>query len=82
MPRVAWAAGSPSARRIEREGTHTPVGFGAPGAAFSRKLTRTPMSGTIFASRSFSAMRTFTVALLRSAAGMIAITSAGIFQSG
>ena len=48
----------------------------------SRKDTRTPMSGTMRGSFDFSAMRTFTVALARSAVGMIAITSAGILQSG
>ena len=40
------------------------------------------MSGTMRASFCFSATRTLTVALPRSAVGMIAITSAGIFQSG
>jgi hypothetical protein len=40
------------------------------------------MSGTTRESRCLSAMRTFTVALLRSAVGMIAITEPGSFESG
>ena len=40
------------------------------------------MSGTMRGSLDLSAMRTFTVALLRSAVGTMAITSAGIFHSG
>ena len=40
------------------------------------------MSGTMRSSLALIAIRTFTVALLRSAVGMIAITSPGILQSG
>ena len=40
------------------------------------------MSGTMRESFVPSAMRTFTVALLRSAVGMMAMTEPGIFQSG
>ena len=48
----------------------------------SRNDTRTPMSGRMRGSFWSSATRTLTVALLRSAVGMIAITCAGMFQSG
>ena len=75
---AAFARGTASA------GTLTPAATGAASAAGagSRKDTRTPMSGTMRGSRSRKAMRTFTVALLRSAVGTIAITSAGMRQSG
>ncbi|KAG1435950.1 hypothetical protein G6F56_013762 [Rhizopus delemar] len=64
-------------------GTRTPCGvLAACGCACSRKLTRTPISGTMRGSFTFSATRTFTVALPRSAVGMMAITSPGIFHSG
>jgi hypothetical protein len=77
------AASPPSRWTIARAGTRTPrFGSAVASAAFSRKLTVTPMSGTMRAVLAFSATRTLTVALPRSAVGMIAITSAGIFQSG
>ena len=66
-------------------GTSTPFGGGARGGAGARSRgseTRTPMSGTMRGSFWSSATRTLTVALLRSAVGMMAITCAGIFQSG
>ena len=75
----------PSRVATASAGTDTPTGTAASapaGGASSRKATRTPMSGTTRSSRSSRAMRTFTVALLRSAVGTMAITSAGIFQSG
>src|SRR5690606_30823149 len=77
----------PSRVAIAAAGTRTPRGAPSPSpsaapASRSRKLTVTPMSGTIRGSFSRSAMRTLTVALPRSAVGMIAITSAGILQSG
>ena len=69
--------------RIAGAGTSTPAAaFGALTRVLSRNPTRTPMSGTIRGSFCLMAMRTFTVALLRSAVGMIAMTSPGIFQSG
>ena len=51
-------------------------------AASSRNDTRTPISGRMRGSFRSIAIRTFTVALLRSAVGMMAITCAGIVQSG
>ena len=51
-------------------------------AASFRNATFTPMSGSTCAFASSSAMRTRTVALLRSAVGMIAITSARIGSPG
>ncbi len=70
--------------RTASAGTSTLGAGGAAPAAglLSRKPTRAPMSGTIRSSFALIAMRTFTVALLRSAVGMIAMTSPGIFQSG
>src|SRR5262249_6301710 len=69
--------------RTASTGTSTPATTGAAGLeAAPRNATRTPMSGTIRASFERIAMRTLTVALLRSAAGMMAITEPGIFQSG
>src|SRR5439155_4720630 len=70
---------SPPCARTAAEGTSTPTGGPAAGPGL-RKDTRTPMSGTMRGSFCLSATRTLTVALLRSAAGMIAITSPGIFQ--
>src|SRR5690606_10335506 len=76
-------ASAPSRCTTAAAGTRTPrLGSLPASGAFSRKLTVTPMSGTMRASFSFSATRTLTVALPRSAVGMMAITSAGIFQSG
>ena len=71
--------------RTAAAGTSTPAApaGGAPGADGAlRNDTRTPMSGTMRRSFCRSATRTFTVALLRSAEGMMAMTSPGIFQSG
>lgn len=73
----------PSRCSSDATGTRTPFGvFCCCAVAFSKKLTRTPMSGTMRASLTLSATRTLTVALPRSAAGMIAITLAGMRQSG
>src|SRR5438094_599463 len=70
--------------RTASTGTRTPDATGAAGVvdAAPRNATRTPMSGTMRGSFEGIAMRTLTVALLRSAVGMIAITEPGIFQSG
>jgi hypothetical protein len=73
----------PSRCTIAEAGTSTPFGAGADGCALlSRNDTRTPMSGTMRSSFCSSATRTLTVALPRSAVGTMAITCAGIFQSG
>ena len=48
----------------------------------SRNATRTPISGSTRESADSSPIRTLTVAFARSAVGMIAITCAGISQSG
>src|SRR4051812_39343279 len=54
--------------------------FGPPGSSF-RNDTCAPISGSTRASLLASAMRTFTVALARSAVGMVAMTSPGMVQS-
>src|SRR5664280_981372 len=73
----------PSRCAIACAGTSTPLSACVAAGAFGpRKDTRTPMSGTMRASFCSSATRTLTVALPRSADGTMAITWAGIFQSG
>src|SRR5439155_3948346 len=68
--------------RTASTGTRTPDATAGVVDAAPRNATRTPMSGTMRGSFEGIAMRTLTVALLRSAVGMIAITEPGIFQSG
>ncbi|CAM5257793.1 hypothetical protein RLIN73S_05868 [Rhodanobacter lindaniclasticus] len=65
-------------------GTSTPLGAVAAScfACCSRNDTRTPISGTTRGSFFSSATRTLMVALPRSAVGTMAMTWAGIFQSG
>src|SRR5262245_61752841 len=73
---------APSAR-TDSAGTRTPdVSCAGRAGCGSKKATRTPMSGTMRGSLSLMAMRTLTVALLRSAVGMMAITSPGILHAG
>src|SRR5215469_2983605 len=75
---------SPSLRSAVA-GTSTPRGrsCASPAAGLaSRNETRTPMSGTMRLSLTSSPMRTLTVALERSAVGMIAMTCEGMRQSG
>jgi len=80
---ITNTTGAPSRSTTALAGTRTPCGLSFPPAlACSRKLTRTPISGTMRGSFCLRATRTFTVALPRSAVGTMAITSAGIFQSG
>src|SRR5437879_1157477 len=75
----------PPSLRTAVVGTSTPRGCccdGAAGFLSSRNETRTPISGTMRGSLRSRPMRTFTVALERSAVGMMAMTCEGIFQSG
>src|SRR5262249_26847952 len=51
-------------------------------APSSRKVTFTAMSGRMRGSLCLNPMRTFTVAFSRLAVGTMAITEAGMFQSG
>ena len=76
---VTASAGTSTGGALALAARRAPPG---PGPAGSRKDTRTPMSGTMRRSRDLMAMRTFTVALLRSAVGMMAMTSPGILHSG
>ena len=70
-------------RRSARSGTSSlgRAATSAPGSAW--KATFTPMSGRMRGSpSSLKAIRTFTVAFCRSAAGTVVMTWAGIFHSG